>query len=142
MSRIGFSGGSAGAPLSALQAQRTPETLLYVGFNGLYDFVNNKGFGGGNAYGQQIPSAEANSAALNLKATPPYTLLMHGSDDTTIDPSQSVRFAEAVSSAGGSSKCVIYKGEVHSFFTGQMKNACFWEFKNACIKAFNLKGYD
>ncbi|GGZ92070.1 alpha/beta hydrolase [Algibacter mikhailovii] len=143
VTQIGFAGGSAGGPLSALAAQRTEECLLYVGFNGLFDFVNlgDSSFGVGDGYGQTTPSAEANSAIYNIKEVPPYTLLLHGADDTTIDPSQSTRFAEAVIEKGGTAKVNIYEGEVHSFFSsGQMNIPCTWEFKEACIKAFGNLG--
>ena len=143
ITQIGFAGGSAGGPLSALQAQRTPECLLYVGFNGIYDFVSedNSAFGGGDNYGQRNPSAEANSAMHNLKEVPPYTLLLHGAEDTTIDPNQSTRFAEAVIEKGGSADVKIYDGEVHSFFSsGQMNIPCTWEFKKACLAAFTGLG--
>jgi len=140
VTRIGFAGGSAGGPLSALAAQRTEDCKLYVGFNGIYDFVDtgNSAFGGGNAYEKTEPSAAANSAMHNIKDVPPYTLLLHGSEDTTIDPNQSVRFAEAVIDKGGSADVNIYDGEVHSFFSsGQMNIPCTWEFKEACLKAFD-----
>ena len=140
VTRIGFAGGSAGGPLSALAAQRTEDCKLYVGFNGIYDFVEigNSAFGGGNAYGQTDPSAATNSAMHNIKEVPPYTLLLHGSEDTTIDPNQSERFAEAVIDKGGFADVTIYDGEVHSFFSsGQMNIPCTWEFKEACLKAFN-----
>lgn len=140
VTQIGFAGGSAGGPLSALAAQRTEECLLYVGYNGMYDFVNtgNSTFGGGNSYGQRDPSAESNSAIYNLNDVPPYTLLLHGSEDTTIDPNQSVKFAEAIIDKGGAADVRIYEGEVHSFFSaGQMNIPCIWEFKKACLTAFN-----
>jgi len=143
VTQIGFAGGSAGGPLSALAAQRTEDCLLYVGFNGMYDFVNtgNSGFGGGNAFGQTDPTAEANSAIYNLKEVPPYTLVLHGAGDTTIDPNQSIRFAEAVIEKGGKADVKIYEGEVHSFFSaGQMNMPCAWEFKKACLTAFTGLG--
>lgn len=139
VTQIGFAGGSAGGPLSAMAAQRTEDCLLYVGFNGLFDFVDtgNSAFGGGNNYGQTDPTAHANSAVYNIKDVPPYTLLLHGAEDTTIDPNQSVKFAAAIIDKGGTADVKIYEGEVHSFFSsGQMNIPCTWEFKEACLKAF------
>ena len=145
VNKMGFAGGSAGGPLSALQAQRTPEALLYVGFNGIFDFTldDNSSFGGGNNYGQRNPGAAYNSAAKNIRENPPYTLLLHGSEDTTIDPLQSVKFAKAINAKGGTADVKIYDGEVHSFFSsGQMNIPCTWEFKEACEKAFAQKTED
>lgn len=122
-----------------MAAQRTEDCLLYVGFNGLFDFVDtgNSAFGGGNNYGQTDPNAHANSAVYNIKDVPPYTLLLHGAEDTTIDPNQSVKFAAAIIDKGGTADVKIYEGEVHSFFSsGQMNIPCTWEFKEACLKAF------
>lgn len=142
VNKMGFAGGSAGGPLSALQAQRTPEALLYVGFNGIFDFTldDNSSFGGGNNYGQRNPDAAYNSASKNIRENPPYTLLLHGSEDTTIDPLQSEKFGESIVAEGGIADVKIYDGEVHSFFSsGQMNIPCTWEFKEACEKAFSQK---
>lgn len=145
VNKMGFAGGSAGGPLSALQAQRTPEALLYVGFNGVFDFTldDNSSFGGGDNYGQRSPTEASNSAAKNIRENPPYTLLLHGREDTTIDPLQSEKFAEAIVAEGGTADVKIYDGEVHSFFSsGQMNIPCTWEFKEACEKAFAQKTED
>jgi len=118
-SRMGLYGGSAGTPTSALVAQANTNITCYIGFNGLYDFVNRTppyGFGGGTSFQQDIPSLEANSAALNVRADPPDTLLLHGSADTTIEHQQSLRYAEKIVEAGGNATALIYRDEVHAFF--------------------------
>lgn len=116
--RSAFAGGSAGTPLSALAAQRAAGAICYIGLNGIYNFVRNpgSGFGNGDAYGLRIPSAKANSAIFNLKTPPPDTILLHGTEDTTINPQQSVLFGEAIERAGGKARVVLYEGEPHAFF--------------------------
>ena len=118
MDRIIFSGGSAGSPLAALAAQRTAGTQALIGLNGIYDFVNNKqgDFGNGTVYQQHIPSLEENSAIFQLKDSPPATLLLHGTKDTTIDFTQSINFAKAIRQAKGTAKLVRYPGQPHAFF--------------------------
>ncbi len=118
-SRMGLYGGSAGTPTSALVAQMNTNISCYIGFNGLYDFINRVppyGFGGGTTFAQDVPSLEANSAALNVRVNPPDTLLMHGSADTTIEHQQSLQYAARVPQVGGTSTALIYRDEVHAFF--------------------------
>lgn len=113
-----FSGGSAGTPLSSLAAQLYPNIKAYVGFNGIYNFVNNPGssFPSNNSYQQCYPSCEENSAIFKLRENPPITLLMHGNNDSTINYQQSVLFANAIVQAGGEAKAIIYPNETHAFF--------------------------
>ncbi|MFB9056113.1 alpha/beta hydrolase fold domain-containing protein [Mariniflexile ostreae] len=118
MTKVFFSGGSAGTPLAAMASQRLPNVLGYIGFNGIYDFVNDGGdYGAGNWYKQDVPSESANSAIFHLSDNPPATILMHGDADTTISHNQSIRFADAINAAGGEAEVIIYPGEVHSFFS-------------------------
>lgn len=115
--KVFFSGGSAGTPLAALASQRYPSVIGFIGFNGMYDFVNdNNSFGQGNGYGQETPSAAANSAIFQLRENPPATIMMHGDADTTIPLSQSTLFEDAINAAGGQAETVIYPGEPHAFF--------------------------
>jgi acetyl esterase/lipase len=116
--RIGLYGGSAGTPLSALAAQRTPEADLYIGYNGIYDFVPlaRAGWGKHDDYGLAVPSAEANSAICQLKPNPPHTLLLHGTVDQAVSPQQSVNYVQAIQKAGGHAQLLMYKGEGHAFF--------------------------
>ena len=118
MTKVFFSGGSAGTPLAAMASQRLPNVLGFIGFNGIYDFVNDAGdYGAGNWYKQDVPSETANSAFFNLSDNPPATILMHGDADNTISHTQSIRFADAINAKGGSAETIIYPGEVHSFFS-------------------------
>ncbi|MEP1890950.1 MAG: MBG domain-containing protein, partial [Cyclobacteriaceae bacterium] len=117
MTKVFFSGGSAGSPLAALAAQRYDGTVGFIGFNGMYDFVNDGGsWGQGNGYGQEDPSAEANSPIFQLRDVPPATIMMHGDVDTTIPYTQSTLFEDAINNNGGIAETVIYPGEVHAFF--------------------------
>ena len=117
MTKVFFSGGSAGSPLASLASQRYPAVIGFIGFNGIYDFVNNQGrFGRGNGFGQEEPSAESNSAIHQLRSNPPATILMHGDKDTTILYTQSTLFADKINANGGHARAVIYPGEVHAFF--------------------------
>lgn len=118
MTKVFFSGGSAGTPLAALASQQLPNVIGFIGFNGIYDFVNDAGdYGAGNWYQQDIPSESANSAIFQLSNHPPATILMHGDADNTISHNQSVSFANAITAKGGSAEAIIYPGEVHSFFS-------------------------
>ncbi|MEP4723858.1 MAG: alpha/beta hydrolase, partial [Lentilitoribacter sp.] len=117
MTKVFFSGGSAGSPLAALAAQRYDAAVGFIGFNGMYDFVNDNGsWGQGNGYGQEDPSAEANSPIFQLRDVPPATIMMHGDADTTIPYTQSTLFEDAINNNGGIAETVIYPGEVHAFF--------------------------
>ena len=116
MTKVFFSGGSAGAPLAAIAAEEN-NALGFIGFNGIYDFVNDAGdFGTNNNYKQNIPSEALNSPINLLTNTPTPTILMHGDADTTIDIRQSTLFTDAINAKGGNGETVVYPGEVHAFF--------------------------
>lgn len=117
MTKVFLSGGSAGSPLAALSAQQLEGVIGFIGFNGIYDFVNDAGsWGSANDFGQETPTATANSPIFNLRDTPPATIMMHGDADNTIPYTQSTAFADAINAAGGEAEAVIYPGEVHAFF--------------------------
>ncbi len=126
--KIAFGGGSAGGPLSALAAVNYADVDLYLGFNGIFDFVDigKGGFGGGTNYGQNIPSLAQNSAFRRVQekgVNVPKAIFFHGSHDTTIDPEQSIKFSDAIIKKGGASQVYIYEGEHHAFY--QPKNIYF-----------------
>ncbi len=122
MTKVFFSGGSAGTPLAALASQRYPAVIGLIGFNGIYDFVNDAGdFGNSNWYKQNVPSETLNSAIFQLRSNPPATIMMHGDADTTISYKQSTLFANAINTKGGTARAVIYPGEVHAFFNPGQK---------------------
>lgn len=133
MTKVFFSGGSAGAPLAALASQRYPNVIGFIGFNGIYDFVNDAGdFGTGNSYKQNVPSERENSPIFQLRNNPPATIMMHGDADVTISYKQSTLFADQINTAGAKAHTVIYPGEVHAFFNkGQEKyEDVLWEMAN------------
>ena len=121
--RLGLAGGSAGGHLSAIAAQRTPECICYVGFNGGYDLLNRGKSGWPSAkiqeqfLGKATPEVLKEASAIyQIKTSPPDTLLLHGTKDTTIDPDQAVRFAEEIKKKGGKAEVKLYEGEKHAFF--------------------------
>ncbi|WP_207436303.1 GDSL-type esterase/lipase family protein [Sabulibacter ruber] len=141
--RIAIGGESAGAPLSALIAQQDPAINYYIGINGIYDFVKNNTarFGQGNDFGQQTPSASANSAISHIKSTTPETLLIHGNKDITISHIQSAKFSEAIKSAGGTSYLRIFDGQPHwDFYApgGKYEISTLYQVKDFLIKVMKL----
>lgn len=141
--KIGFYGGSAGTPLASLEAQRVQETKCFIGYNGIYNFVENPGskFGYGNAYKQRIPSARSNSSIFNLKSPPPKTLLLLGTNDHILNPLQSLLFARAIRKAGGEATVLLYIGQPHAFFNvgRTMEIPTLYKVKNFLGKVFQNK---
>ncbi|MEP5341599.1 MAG: alpha/beta hydrolase fold domain-containing protein [Algibacter sp.] len=116
MTKVFFSGGSAGSPLAAIGAQEN-NALGLIGFNGIYDFVNDAGdFGQGNWYKQNVPNETFNSPFFQVNENHPATIMMHGDADTTISHTQSTLFADKINENEGDAEAVIYPGEVHAFF--------------------------
>lgn len=117
--RVGLAGASAGAHLSAIAAQLTPECICYDGFNGLYDLLNpdsSSFYGREDFAGGSVEDKKKASAIYLLKDAPVDTLLYHGSEDITIDIKQSYRLAEAIKQKGGNASVLAYEGVGHSFF--------------------------
>jgi len=110
-SRLALSGGSAGGYLSSYAAMKTPECICYVGYNGVYDVETRPltGFPSGIVLKDVSP-------ILMIKSPTPATLLMHGKEDTTVDPAISVAFAEAIRAKGGTAEVLMYDGQKHGFF--------------------------
>jgi len=142
--RIAIGGESAGAPLSALVAQQDRAIKYYIGINGIYDFVNNNAarFGQGNDFGQQTPSAFANSAISHITVTTPVTLLIHGNNDITISHLQSVSFNDVIKTVGGNSYLRIFDGQPHwDFYApgGKYEISTLYQIKEFLIKVMKLK---
>jgi hypothetical protein len=115
---MGIYGGSAGTPISSLVSQADTNMICYIGFNGSYDFVDD-GYGArSTGFGQDDPSWEANSAIYNIRANPPATLLLHGSDDSIIPNAESLDYEAALQAAGGDAETLIYRGYGHAFYKG------------------------
>ena len=121
-SLVGFTGDSAGTPLSAMLAQETPSCATYVGFFGVYDFTNNKEslFPDEKAcelYGLSTQEQKLKSSAFHhIRKNPPATLLFHGGKDILTHPSQSIRFAEKLREQGGQADAIIFPNVNHGYF--------------------------
>jgi len=112
-SKMGIAGGSAGAFLASLAAMRTPECKCYIGFNGAYEVS------GKSLPGVTEETRKALSPIFQIKTPPPSTLLIHGKDDTTVDPQQSILFAKALREKGGIAEVILYDGQKHGFFNNE-----------------------
>ncbi|WP_309386249.1 alpha/beta hydrolase [Cerasicoccus frondis] len=114
--RVGIAGSSAGAHLGAIAAQRTPECIVFDGFNGLYDVLdrNQSRFGGDTDFtGSSTDEKKQASAYWNIREDSPDTWLYHGTHDLTIDWVQSRRFADKLRENGGNAELLIYGGYGH-----------------------------
>ncbi len=151
LTRVGFSGGSAGTPLSALMAQQTPACRTYVGCWGVYDFTNNKESlfpdeqaRASYALADRKQVREA-SAFHNLRKPPPATLLLHGGKDILTHPAQSIRFGRHIEANGGSAEVIIFPDQNHNFMSPTNPEA----YKESLLaiarfydKGFELRGCD
>lgn len=123
LSRVGFSGGSAGTTLSSLLAQEYPACHTYIGLYGVYDLLNNTAslFPDEEAradFGISTESTQrAASAYHHLRANPPAALLFHGEQDILTHRSQSIRFAKKLRHQGASAEAIIHLGVNHGFFS-------------------------
>jgi acetyl esterase/lipase len=122
MNRIAFGGASAGSSLSAILAQKYKSCKVYIGAEGMYNFVDH------SVELSPFPSSEARriygldskqkskkaSAYYDLSKNPPNTLLIHGDSDMLCHYSQSVKFANKLKSKGGSAKVLLHKNINHT----------------------------
>ena len=148
LSRIGFSGGSAGTTLSAVLAQRYPNCVVYLGREGMYNVLDL------DPSLSNFPSAESRadfglvtkeqkleaSPYHNLRNNPAASLLLHGKDDWLCHYSQSVKYAEQLKKAGGECKVILYDGINH-----QCLNIGYPDvFKNSLMEMARLfaRGYE
>ncbi len=131
-SKVGFTGGSAGTPLSALAAQLIPECSVYVGINGIYDFtaLSDRTFANAEVnkrakfekeraikYKLYTPKEQRRASAIFfLKKNPPASLFIHGDADKTIEYTQSVNFAKAINEHGGTAFVLIHPNTGHAFY--------------------------
>lgn len=121
MKRVGFSGGSAGTPLSAVYAQRLKNCKIYVGINGLFDLVERdpkrSAFPDKKTaaiYGVASLNDRRNASAIyQIRKKPPVTLLVHGTTDHIIDYRQSEAFAQKIREKGGKANTLIFEGISH-----------------------------
>ena len=139
-SLVGFTGDSAGTPLSAMLAQETPSCATYVGFFGVYDFTNNKEslFPDEKAcelYGLSTQEQKLKSSAFHhIRKNPPATLLFHGGKDILTHPSQSIRFAKKLREQGGQAEAIIFPDVNHGYFNPRYPA----EYKTTTLKIAEL----
>lgn len=156
--KVGFTGGSAGAPISALAAQWIPECSVYVGINGIYDFtaVSDRNFANANVskrakfekeraikYKLYTPEEQRRASAIFfLKKNPPASLFIHGDADKTIEYTQSVNFAKAINEHGGIASVLIYPNTGHAFYkiwNPELYRKSTEAVMEHLVKYFNLK---
>lgn len=153
MSRIGFSGGSAGTTLSAVLAQRHINCKLYVGREGMYNVLDL------DSTLSHFPNSQSRidfslvSYLEKLEASPFYqvrknpaaALLLHGKDDWLCHPSQSIKYAEQLKKAGGKCKVVLYEGINHTClnisYPHVYKNSSM-EIAHLYAEEFNIENVD
>jgi acetyl esterase/lipase len=131
--QFGFAGGSAGTPLSSLAAMQNSGKgcKLYIGCNGIYDFVFNLegSFCGSpikNEYLQKIDDFKSISAVDFIpkeKEIVPAVILFHGTGDITISHKQSVALHEAILARKGISELHLYEYYAHAFFNQNASDA-------------------
>ncbi|MFC1761415.1 alpha/beta hydrolase [Planctomycetota bacterium] len=142
LSRIGFSGSSAGTTLSAVMAQRYRNCKAYVGSEGMYNVLDQDetlshfpSTEGRTAYGlvSRTQKLEA-SPYYQLRDKPASALLFHGKDDWLCHYSQSERYAAKIRQAGGTAKVVLYDGINHTCFSKSYPEV----FKNSILETARL----
>ncbi len=123
MNRFALAGASAGAVLTSLIAQQTPQCKSFIAFNGGFDLVqkNDSSFPSEKNLAAMFEQVNEQtlltaSAVYNLRNNPPDTLLLHGTADTTISHRQAQRFAQAIRQKGGTAQVELYEGQEHGFF--------------------------
>lgn len=121
LTRIGYAGGSAGAPLASLAAMKNG-AKLFIGINGIYNFTDeNRGSfpGKSNSYLRDHTTKEKLqeiSSSYNIpKKNIPAVITFHGTADPTIPYQQSINLVEAVKKAGGIAEAKTYPNYTHSF---------------------------
>ena len=147
LSRIGFSGASAGTTLSAVLAQRYPNCKVYIGREGMYNVLDmdttlsnfpnaeSRADFGLVSYEQKLEASPFH----NLRKKPARSLLLHGKDDWLCHYTQSIKYSEKIEKAGGNCKVVLYEGINHTCLSIAYPEV----FKNSLIEIAHLytKGY-
>lgn len=147
MSRIGFSGGSAGTTLSAVLAQRYPNCKVYTGREGMYNVLDL------DSTLSNFPNSQSRadfglitceqkleaSPFHNLRKKPAMSLLLHGKDDWLCHYTQSIKYSEQIKKAGGKCKVVLYDEINHTCLSIAYPEV----FKNSLMEIAHLyaKGY-
>ncbi len=153
VTRIGFSGGSAGTTLSAVLAQRYPDCKVYVGSEGMYNVLdqdttlsNFPSAKGRASYGLISHEQKLEASPYHqLREKPANALLLHGKDDWLCHFSQSEKYAKKLKQAGGECKLILYEGINHTSFSigypETYKNSIM-ETAHLYVKGYELKNID
>lgn len=122
LSRLGIAGASAGAHLGGLAVPQVPETVAFVGVNGVYDieaaepnlrrlkFPFERYFG---PITEEHLREESPHHQIGIK--PPPALLFHGTHDEIVPVTQSLKYANALHKRGGDARVILYAGEDHGY---------------------------
>ena len=84
----------------------------------------------------------SNSALYHIRPAPPITLLLHGTNDSTINCRQSVAFHQAIKTAGGYSKLLLFEEQPHwNFYApgGKYEISTLYHLKDFLIKKMALE---
>ena len=154
ISRIGFSGSSAGSTLASVMAQKYDACKLFIGNEGMYNIVDldNELSGFPDApsredYGLVTPEEKLNASAFyNLRfPIPPASLLLQGKDDWLCHYSQTEEFSAKIIASGGECKTVFYESINHTSlsidYPGVLKNSIL-EIGEHLIEEFQILGRD
>ncbi len=122
-SRMGFVGTSAGAHLAAAGAMTTPEAKAFVGYSGIYDLeraaISSRAKKEPRVtyFCGKDPKVLRDASPINLipKKRPLAALLFCGTADTTVEPEQSARFAQALKAKGSKNvELKVYENYDHN----------------------------
>lgn len=128
MTRFGYAGGSAGTPLASLAAMKHNGNgcKLFMGCNGIYDFVNHLdgSWGKTSDYLSEYPTRASRDVISSINFIPktpdsiPAIAVYHGTGDVTISCLQSIALCDSVVKKGGKADKNIYNYYGHGFFNG------------------------
>lgn len=156
--RLGMAGSSAGGHLATLVGQWSPECVCVVAISGVYDIPllmaewedRHKGekeprdprsashYGTPRYWGDEN-NIRKHSPAHQLRSVPPKTLLVHGSEDTTVPYVYADLFVEKIRAQGGEAEHKLFKGAPHRFH--DIPNSPFYEPSMKAVEAFLVKAF-
>jgi len=142
LTRLGYAGGSAGAPLASLATVKNKNCKLFIGANGIYDFTYTAHTGsfpsGSNSYLKNHQSGDKLkeiSAMHHIpKENPPAVALFHGTADVTIPYQQSLLFYDAVTKKGGLAEKHIFPNYSHTFYNKDVSD----KYEDITIAMYNF----
>lgn len=153
LTRIGFSGASAGTTLSAVLAQRYRNCVVYHGREGMYNvldldstlshFPDSKSRA---EYGLVTHEQKLEASPFyQVRKKPAMTLLCNGKDDWLCHYTQSIKYAEQLRKAGGKCKLILYNGINHTCLSPaypEVFRNSLMELARLYAKGYNIKNVD